>query len=318
MTAFRLRTFPQGDLWAGDIYYGLDTAPQQLQAFYEFSAVSAAEYDPYASMIQSFGFSGTQGGAFVNALSYARPTVNTSAFEPFLEIQPQLASTMAITDLISLSQAEEAESPDGFRYVFSSFSLMPIFYTENSHPISQLSHFFFKSKKTKSNQKKNSQLTFATSFLNSLPTLQNTYSVWNASVADVAAIPGITWSLSIEPISASQTAVSTSLGGNSLGLSVPSPSDTIVIALLSATWNDAGDDARILTASNALLDGIESGAKARGTFNPYQDLNHAGAYQRPIDGYGAAAKARLQAVSRKYDPLALFQTVVPGGFKLFT
>ena len=56
-----------------------------------------------------------QGGAFVNALTYAKPVVNATPFEGFLEIQPQLASTVKITDLVSLAQAEEAESPDGFR-----------------------------------------------------------------------------------------------------------------------------------------------------------------------------------------------------------
>ena len=89
-----------------------------------------------------------------------------------------------------------------------------------------------------------------------------------------------------------------------------------MLAILSATWNDPGDDARIQAASDALLGGIERGAKAQGTFVGYKDLNHAGAYQKPIDGYGAASKARLQAVSKKYDPYGIFQTAVPGGFKL--
>ena len=106
------------------------------------------------------------------------------------------------------------------------------------------------------------------------------------------------------------------MGGNSLGISVPTPKDTIVLTILSATWNDAGDDAKIQTVSDALLNGIESGAKAQGTFVAYKDLNHAGEYQKPIDGYGAAEKAKLEAVSKKYDPYGLFQTAVPGGFKL--
>ena len=161
-------------------------------------------------------------------------------------------------------------------------------------------------------------MTFATSFRIDIKTLQNTFDVWNASIASVAAIAGITWSISLEPVNSYQTAVSASLGGNSLGISVPTPQDTIVLTILSATWNDASDDARIQTASDALLDGIESGAKARGTFVAYKDLNHAGAFQNPIDGYGPALKARLQAVSRKYDPYGLLQTAVPGGFKLFT
>jgi hypothetical protein len=35
-----------------------------------------------------------------------------------------------------------------------------------------------------------------------------------------------------------------------------------------------------------------------------------------IEGYGAANVAFLRDVSRKYDPLGVFQKLVPGGFKL--
>jgi len=34
------------------------------------------------------------------------------------------------------------------------------------------------------------------------------------------------------------------------------------------------------------------------------------------DGYGAANKAKLLSVSRKYDPLRVFQRLLPGGFKI--
>ena len=46
-------------------------------------------------------------------------------------------------------------------------------------------------------------------------------------------------------------------------------------------------------------------------------LNYANDDQDPIGSYGSANVAKLQAASKKYDPTGLFQTNVPGGFKLF-
>ena len=57
-------------------------------------------------------------------------------------------------------------------------------------------------------------------------------------------------------------------------------------------------------------------AIAAGLFNQYIYLNYALASQDPISGYGAANVAALTAASKKYDPSQVFQTLVPGGFKL--
>lgn len=59
-------------------------------------------------------------------------------------------------------------------------------------------------------------------------------------------------------------------------------------------------------------------AASKKQLNSYKYLNYAYKTQQPIQGYGAASVAKLQAASKKYDPYQVFQKLVPGGFKLFT
>ena len=61
---------------------------------------------------------------------------------------------------------------------------------------------------------------------------------------------------------------------------------------------------------------VKAMAIAAGKFNEYIYLNYALPSQDPISGYGVDNKAALQAASAKYDPNGVFQTLVPGGFKL--
>ena len=109
VTSFTFRTFQQGDIWGGTIYYPLTTVTQQLQAFNAFS--SAANFDVNAGLIQSFGYSGGEGALILNQIAYALPEVNPPAYQPFTSIEPQLESTTAITNLAALSVAEDALSP---------------------------------------------------------------------------------------------------------------------------------------------------------------------------------------------------------------
>ena len=57
-------------------------------------------------------------------------------------------------------------------------------------------------------------------------------------------------------------------------------------------------------------------AKAKGKDTDYLYMNYASPYQDPIAGYGAANKAKLKAISKKYDPTGVFEILQPGYFKL--
>jgi hypothetical protein len=52
-------------------------------------------------------------------------------------------------------------------------------------------------------------------------------------------------------------------------------------------------------------------------FHPYKYLNFAASFQDPLASYGGIELRRMKKVARKYDPTGVFQTQVPGGFKLF-
>ena len=92
-----------------------------------------------------------------------------------------------------------------------------------------------------------------------------------------------------------------------------------MIAVLTATWADAGDDVLVGDTSGVLIEEINKAATSRGCYNRYRYLNYALDSQRPIDGYGPESKTGLQEASRKYDPKGFFQSSLSGssGFKLF-
>ncbi|OTA99980.1 hypothetical protein M426DRAFT_26952 [Hypoxylon sp. CI-4A] len=105
-----------------------------------------------------------------------------------------------------------------------------------------------------------------------------------AATTPLQSCDGLTSSLALQPYPVSLLEQSVAKGGNSLGLN---PLDgPVVLILLLNYWNEKSGDERILTIMKGALEKIHAKAKEDG--------------------------------SRKYDPDGLFQTGVPGGFKLFT
>lgn len=146
-----------------------------------------------------------------------------------------------------------------------------------------------------------------TTFGPSQSLFQEVYDLWNSTIGLIKAVAGIQYFLIFQRIPAA-------IPGNSLGLKASE--GPLVLCLLSITWNLTKDDALINNVAKNLIGRIENATKAAGLFNEYQYLNYAAKFQRPILSYGAASNAELRRVSKKYDPTGLFQTAVPGGFKL--
>lgn len=155
-----------------------------------------------------------------------------------------------------------------------------------------------------------------TTFKNDLPFLKFVYAKFEEDSRKLSTIPGVSFSLTIQPMPPAITSKSGAQGGNSLGLN-PSSDGALVLCLISATWDLDLDDAQIEGTAKTLYATIVEAAKAQGLFNDWVYLNYAGDFQDPIGGYGAKNRAQLQAASRKYDPRQVFQKNVPGGFKLF-
>jgi hypothetical protein len=104
-------------------------------------------------------------------------------------------------------------------------------------------------------------------------------------------------------------------GGNALGLDpVGGP---YFILNLANMWSKAEDEPRMVKFSADLINASKAEAKRIGADNDYIYMNYASQYQDPIGSYGAKNVQRLRSVAKKYDPAAVFQTLVPGYFKLY-
>ncbi|KAK4032371.1 FAD-binding domain-containing protein [Parachaetomium inaequale] len=125
---------------------------------------------------------------------------------------------------------------------------------------------------------------------------------------------GVVWDVAFEPLPSMMLSHAAKTGGNVLGVR-PEQGNSYIM-LLSALWPDSVSNAVVEQVSRQAISTIESRAKAEGLLRKFQYLNYAAPYQTPLASYGADSVKFLQRVSRKYDPLALFQARVPGGFKL--
>ncbi len=102
-------------------------------------------------------------------------------------------------------------------------------------------------------------------------------------------------------------------GTNSFGL--PPHVTDMVLVDIGAAYNNAADDDTVDAAVQGLFNQHVQILQDAGLFLNFTYLNYAGANQDPIGSYGDLAT--LQRVSKKYDPHGIFQTAVPGAFKVF-
>lgn len=110
VTRFDLKTFSQGTYWGGSIEYPQAADQQQLAAFATFK--DPANFDPYAEIEQSFLYLSAE-NLFVssNNMYYTRPIVNPPALQPFTNAQPQLSSTMRISNMTDFARELESFQP---------------------------------------------------------------------------------------------------------------------------------------------------------------------------------------------------------------
>jgi hypothetical protein len=135
-----------------------------------------------------------------------------------------------------------------------------------------------------------------------------------AQLPDILDVEGLAPYISIQAITAGQLKGMQKNGGNALGLD-PTKGPYFVMNM-SAWWKKASDDAKILKFLSTITSKIKAYAKSRGVDNDYIYMNYASQFQDPLGSYGAANLAKLIAVSKKYDPTQVFQTLHPGYFKL--
>lgn len=100
---------------------------------------------------------------------------------------------------------------------------------------------------------------------------------------------------------------------NSLGLK--RYETDLVLVTIAAAYNSVTEDGRIQAAVEDLLGQHVHILQEAGLWVNFTYLNYAGSNQNPIATYGTMPA--LRKVSKKYDPKGVFQTAVPGPWKLF-
>ncbi|PQE20413.1 FAD binding domain containing protein [Rutstroemia sp. NJR-2017a BBW] len=81
-------------------------------------------------------------------------------------------------------------------------------------------------------------------------------------------------------------------------------------------WNGASQDKFFQSQGDWLISELSTYAKSIGKSNPFIYLDYAYKTQKPLESYGAKNVAKIRAAAKKYDPNGVFQTMVPGGFKI--
>ena len=150
-----------------------------------------------------------------------------------------------------------------------------------------------------------------TTFENDLEMLNTTYRLFESAIPTVKAAKGVLWNVVFQPLPVS---VKSKSKMNPFGLD--EDKTTSIIVLLTTSWKLPKHDRLMEEQTRKFIEDVETVAKERGIFHRYKYLNYAGAYQDPFASYGDENHRMLQDVSRKYDPVGLFQKACVGAFKL--
>lgn len=160
----------------------------------------------------------------------------------------------------------------------------------------------------------NSAIYATTTFGISPGILNEIHSLWKTGTNSLINVTNITSVLTYQSIPPPPPANNS----NSMPFALDSsPQTSLVLGLVSVYWLLDRDTSRITAAVEEILNLIEQTTKKDGLFTEYKYINYATtSWQKPIRGYGTNSVRPLKRVSRKYDPHGVFQSQVPGGFKL--
>ncbi|KAK8066628.1 hypothetical protein PG997_013375 [Apiospora hydei] len=159
------------------------------------------------------------------------------------------------------------------------------------------------------------QLLFSITVVNDPDALAELHKTYNASIASVSAVHGLEWTVSFQPLTRLMTDASAARGGNVLGIGRP-PKEGLHEVQLTAAFPDAADYSRVSRAADQLLADCTAAVKSVGADWHWVEMNHASHIQDPISTYGEENRAFMMDTAAEYDPDAVFQSLMPGGYKL--
>lgn len=120
VTRWEVTTIPQGNIWGGSVVYPSTTTDVQLEAFTRWKSDSLIEFDTASSVEQSHVYIGSLKQWLVaSLLFYAEPRPFPNNLIPFTEIQPQLSTSLRITNITDIAKEIQSQSTPNQYTVFA-------------------------------------------------------------------------------------------------------------------------------------------------------------------------------------------------------
>jgi len=132
--------------------------------------------------------------------------------------------------------------------------------------------------------------------------------------ADIWGVAGLQASIAFQPVTKNFIQQGINKGGNPQGVDITKAPYFWMVENYS--WTDPADDAKIYAFAASVTESIESQLTAAGQAAQFKYMNDAGLGQEIFQNYGATNLAKLQSIRTKYDPLKVYTTLMPGGWKV--
>lgn len=276
VTNFELFAFEQRDLWGGVVVLPGSATNDLIPAFVTFN--DEIRDDPYSSLISFWQYASWTGTTnIINAWEYTKPIANPPAFDGLRSVSiHNLTDTMRITNMTDLTA--ELVQAYGFRDSFHTLTFAND--ARILHKGIELHNTLIKEAKEAGASGKWSIVTMFQPF----PTLFFEHGVRK--------------------------------GGNVLGLDRDIGGRNLVLFQIDLSWQQETDDALFDSIGQGMIDELGAFAESIGGLNEYVYLPYAYKTQDPLATYGRENLRKMRRVAREYDPQGVFQTRVPGGFKL--
>ncbi|KAI1148841.1 putative oxidoreductase [Nemania diffusa] len=278
VTRIDLRTFEQGLLWYSMTFNPLTVVDEQIKIYADLMAPQ--NYDVNASYLTGWAYAATQGlSVTLNQLIYTQPTGNVTPayFKPILDL-PSIPTPISGT-------------------VYGTMSTLAA--QSATMQVPQAAQY----------------MTATVTFEPTEAMIRETYAAFNASLAQVQNVTGVSWAMNMEPLPPQIYNGGGGADANALGLTHEN-GRALVVCLISPSWSDAAQNDQVYAAARALMDDVAARAKKLGVFDPYIYLNYAAPWQDVIPSYGAESVEKLQKVRARVDPGQVFTKKVTGGFKI--
>ncbi|KAK4197154.1 bifunctional solanapyrone synthase [Triangularia verruculosa] len=122
VTRWDVTTVPQGNVWGGSVVYLNTTTAAQLNAFTRWK--SSKNFDPASSVEQSHVYIGSINQWLVaSLLFYSEPTPFPKDLKGFTDIQPQLDSSLRITNVSGMADEIQSQSTPNQYTIFSTLTI---------------------------------------------------------------------------------------------------------------------------------------------------------------------------------------------------